>query len=77
MSESIILSEAELESVTQYKRACDQIPELIRRGFYRARVSKTTGRVILERAHYDAVVRGAGIPANDDSQRRPTLRAVK
>lgn len=69
------LSAAEVERITGYKRAADQLPELHRQGFYRARRSPTTGRIILERAHYDAVCAGAR-PANEPKVRAPQLRAA-
>jgi hypothetical protein len=66
---SITLSEEELLQITGYKRAADQLPELHRQGFFRARRSTTTGDVILERAHYDAVCAG------QVAQKEPTVRA--
>jgi hypothetical protein len=73
----ITLTIAELREVTGYKRQGDQLAELHRRGFYRARIGKVNGQVILERAHYDAVCAGAGQQSNDSSRTRPTRRAVK
>lgn len=73
----ITLSIAELLQVTGYKRPGDQLAELHRRGFYRARLGKVAGQVILERAHYDAICAGAGQPSNDSGRARPTLRSVK
>lgn len=73
---SIILTDNEVEQITGYKRASEQIPELHRQGFYRARRSKTTGDVILERAHYDAIC-AAGHAANDHRAREPMLRKLK
>ena len=55
----IALSADEIASVTGYKRPADQLAELHRQGFYRARRSPTTGRIIVERAHFDAVCAGA------------------
>jgi hypothetical protein len=54
----ILLTEAELELVTGYKRAAEQLVELHRQGFSRARRDRL-GRLVLERAHYDAVCAGA------------------
>lgn len=59
---SLILSPDELVALTGYRRACDQIPELHRQGFLRARRSPAGG-VILERAHYEAVCAGRIDPA--------------
>jgi hypothetical protein len=55
---SDILPAAEIQRLTGYKRPSDQLRELHRQGFYRARRAKVTGEVILERPHYDAVAAG-------------------
>jgi len=47
-----ILSSEELVAITGYKRPSDQLPELRKQGFYRARPHPATGKIILERAHY-------------------------
>lgn len=74
----ITLSLDEIKRVAGgYKRPGDQLAELHRQGFYRARIAKVTGEVILERAHYDAVCADGGMPSNDSTRPRPTLRAVK
>jgi hypothetical protein len=72
----VTLLTSEIQSVTGYKRPIDQLRELHRQGFYRARISKVTGRVILERPHYDAVSAGGG-QATNESFRRPALRVVQ
>lgn len=57
-----------------YVQPVRQLRALHDRGFSRAYISKATGRVVLERAHYDAVVRGqfgGVVPANDASQAVP------
>lgn len=69
------LSPQEIEAVTGYKRPADQLKELERQGFYRARHSPTTGQVILERAHYDAVCAGARQP-KAPQVRRPIVRGL-
>ena len=46
---SAILEPAELVRLTGYKRPADQLAELHRQGFYRARRSPSDGTVILER----------------------------
>ena len=69
---------AELQAVTGgYKRPGDQLRELHRQGFYRARIGAVSGQVVLERAHYDAVCAGMG-PAQAAAPRvrQPQLRAV-
>lgn len=66
MSTSLILDQAELEQLTGYRRACDQVRELQRQGFHRARRNRL-GDVVLERAHYDAVCAGRQAPAGQDA----------
>lgn len=53
----VILSADELFCLTGYRLASKQLAELRRQGFWRARRSPLGG-VILERAHYEAVVTG-------------------
>lgn len=65
---TIILTSEELAGVTGYRTPKRQLEELHRQGFYRARISATTGNVILERAHYDAVCAG------EKSPKEPTVR---
>lgn len=55
---SLTLTPDELHALTGYRRPGDQLSELHRLGFWRARRSPTTGAVILEREHYQAVVAG-------------------
>jgi hypothetical protein len=53
------MSEAEIVALSGgYVQPARQLKELHERGFVRARKSALTGRVVLERAHHDAVVRG-------------------
>lgn len=42
----MLLTKEELQSLTGYKRPADQVAELRRQGFYRARTSPTTGSAI-------------------------------
>jgi hypothetical protein len=73
----LILSPEELRAITGgYKRPRDQLAELLRQGFFRARVGTVTGAVIVERAHYDAVCRGRTDGAIQSEQARPRLRPV-
>lgn len=73
---SITLSEQELREITGYKRAADQLPALHRQGFFRARRSTTTGDVILERAHYDAVCAGQ-VAKKEPVVREPSVRKLR
>lgn len=63
-----VLEKNELQAITGYKPAKKQLEELHSAGFYRARISPTTGAVILERAHYNAVCAG------DAQKGKPTIR---
>jgi len=73
---SATLSPQEIDDVTGYRRPADQLAELHRQGFYRARRSPTTGQIILERAHYDAVCAGAK-PPQAPRVRAPILRSLR
>lgn len=68
------LPSEEIQRLTGYKRAADQLRELHLQGFYRARLARVTGEVVLERPHYDAICRGVGGAAND--AHRPKVRKV-
>lgn len=72
----ILLSPEELVALTGYQRAADQVPELQRQGFTRARRSPTTGQTILERAHYEAVCAGQKAQARP-KVRPPSLKLVR
>lgn len=67
----LLLTDAELVALTGYKRAAEQIAELHRQGFVRARKSMAGG-VILERAHYEAVCRAPLVQA--PRVRKPAVR---
>lgn len=55
---SNVLTHDELVKLTGYTQHTKQLAELLRQGFFRARRSRITGHVILERPHYEAVCRG-------------------
>lgn len=57
MTASITLEESEIVELTGYRLATKQLHVLHRRGFHRAYICRT-GRVVLERSHYEAVTRG-------------------
>lgn len=71
---ALTLTPDELLELTGYRRPSAQLSELLRRGFHRARISRISGRVILERAHYDSVC--AGQVAPHAPRLRPSLRVV-
>lgn len=69
---SLTLTDEEVKEVSGgYSRPADQLRALHDRGFVRAHRSKLTGRVVLERGHYDAVVAGHAAAANDPRGGRP------
>lgn len=70
------LEPVELQRLTGYRRPSEQLSELLRQGFYRARRSPVDGAVILERPHYDHICAGGGKPANHP-QVRPQVRSAK
>ncbi len=70
----VVLSATELETLTGYRRAGDQLTELKAQGFHRAR-RNAAGHVVLERPHFEAVCRGTyGIEAGGEVQRLRPLR---
>ena len=54
----LVLSHAELVQLTGYERPHEQLQELQRRGYHRAHRNRL-GNVVLTRAHFEAVERGA------------------
>lgn len=67
----LVLSAEELQQLTGYRVPSKQLTELQRQGFWRARRSRLSGAVILERSHYDAVTRG------DTKKPEPMLRSER
>jgi hypothetical protein len=67
----LILSADELQALTgrSSKRPAIQLEILQKRGFHRAHIN-AGGRLVLERAHYDAICRGETGPAE---RRRPQI----
>jgi hypothetical protein len=57
-SRSAALTDAEIEALTGYLQPAAQLRDLQARGFHRAH-RNLTGRVILERPHFEAVSRGS------------------
>jgi hypothetical protein len=72
----LTLSDDELRELTGYTQPTRVLAELHLQGYYRARRSPTTGRVILERAHYDSVCQGRAKPADSPKLHTPSLRAA-
>lgn len=70
----LTLTPGELTQLTGYRRPAEQLAELHRQGFYRARRAPTTGAIILERAHYDAICGGARQKTHGPRLRTPTLK---
>lgn len=74
----LLLSPEEIKALAaELEQPQRQLEELRRQGFWRVRLSRSH-RVILERAHYEAVCAGAVRPTtNQQGERdRPALRAV-
>jgi hypothetical protein len=67
----LCLTPEQLENLTGYKRQAEQLAELHRRGYSRAYRDRL-GRVVLTRAHYDAVESGAVVPARPKVRHRGT-----
>lgn len=65
----LTLTPDELVALTGYRQPAAQLAELHRQGYHRARRAPVTGRVILERAHYEAVARGDAA-----DQQRPRVK---
>lgn len=65
----IRLTEVELVELTDYHQPAKQLEVLREQGFWRARRSLATGRVVLERAHYEAVCAGETKPGRGGKQR--------
>lgn len=63
----LVLSPDELAALTGYRQPAAQLAELHRLGYFRARRSIVSGKVIVERAHYEAVARG-------EATQRPQVR---
>jgi len=67
----------ELAEITGYRQPAAQLRRLLERGFWRACRSPITGSVILERAHYDAVCRGATPHGAANDGKEPKLRSQR
>ena len=63
------LTEEEIVEITDYHQPAKQLEELHAQGFWRARRSPVTGRIVLERAHYEAVCAGDTKPGRGGKQR--------
>lgn len=70
----ITLSEAEIQALTEYEHATKQLNVLHSRGFTRAWINRH-GKVVLERAHYEAVSRGE-VKSSGKSANLSFLRAA-
>jgi hypothetical protein len=67
---SLLLTPDELVQLSGgYTQPARQLEELKRQGFWRARRAPTTGALILERSHYDAVCAGADLQAGTGRRR--------
>jgi hypothetical protein len=69
----LLLTADEVFELTGYRRASEQLAELQRHGFSRARRDRL-GRLVLERAHYEAVCRGGGTSTAATTTPRPRVK---
>jgi len=72
----LMLNAFEVQALTGYRQAAKQLAELHRQGYWRARRAPITGRILLERAHYDAVARGQDTAPTALAKPAPKLRRV-
>lgn len=73
--DTVLMAPDEIRSICGgYVQPAKQLAILRERGFFRAWRSPVTGAVILERAHYHAVMLGQATPANEPKA-RPRVRA--
>lgn len=72
----LLLTADELAALTGYRQPAAQVAELHRQGFWRARRLPTTGAVVVERAHYEAVARGEASAAPRPTVKPPALRSA-
>ncbi len=71
----LLMTPDEVRTLTGYKRPAQQLDELKRQGYWRARRAPVTGRVVLERAHYEAVCAGADLAPGAKARHRPEPEA--
>lgn len=69
-----VMTDEELHALTGYAQRSKQLRVLHERGFWRAWRTPITGRVILEREHYEAVCRGADAQEIKRGTRQPQVR---
>ena len=65
---AILLTPEEIAAVTGYKKPALQVQELRAQGFFRAR-RNVLNRVVLERAHYEAVCAAAAASSTAAGER--------
>ena len=72
----LLMTTEELTRITGgYVQPAATLAELHRQGFWRARRSRITGEVLLERAHYEAVCAGQDQPVTSSkAMKTPQLR---
>ena len=72
---SVTLTEPEVVALTGgYTQPAAQLRVLHERGYWRAVRSRLTGRIVLERAHAEAVARGDDQPRPGPKRRAPAPR---
>lgn len=75
LSPLVLLAE-DIEALTGYSNATKQLQVLHRRGYHRAFIDRN-GRVVLERAHYEAVATGEASTANTGTGKTANLTFLR
>lgn len=76
-TDDLTLSPDELYKLTGCVQQAAQLRELHRQGFWRARRLPTSGDVVLERAHYEAVCSGQTAPGKRRAEPEAQLRSQR
>jgi hypothetical protein len=78
MNDDVLMSQIQVKRISGgYEQPRRQLEALREQGFWRARLGRDH-RVVLERAHYDAVCAGAVEPGREPRDtHRPKLHAIR
>lgn len=72
----LMLTPDEIQALTGYRQPAKQLAELHRQGYWRARRAPITARILVERAHYEAVARGQDTAPTANAKPTPKLRSA-
>ncbi|MFM2345384.1 MAG: hypothetical protein RL654_137 [Pseudomonadota bacterium] len=70
---ALLMTTAEIVELTGRQRGTEQLAELRRQGYWRA-VANAAGRIVLPRAHFEAVNRGEDRQVAGQQQARPQVK---